>query len=311
MKNMRSNFSKWDMSLRVDCGRRGFTLIELLVVVAIIAILIAMLLPAVQQAREAARRASCKNNLMQVSLALLNFEMQYEHLPPGTQNEAGPIRNEPIGNHASWIIQILPHLDMGNAFAKFDSSVGVYDPKNDTVRGFAMSVLKCPSQYSQITVTTAAGKTVGVSDYAGCYHDSEAPIDVDNNGVLFLNSKIRFEEVPDGVSNTIFVGEKLTEEDSLGWMSGTKATLRNTSGINMNRPARGGMPVQQQPPAAEDPAKPAVDPLLVVGGFGSDHVGGCQIAMGDGSIRFISENITPSVLKLLGNRADGELLDEF
>uniref|UniRef100_UPI0026245DDA DUF1559 family PulG-like putative transporter n=1 Tax=uncultured Gimesia sp. TaxID=1678688 RepID=UPI0026245DDA len=75
-------------------SRSGFTLIELLVVIAIIAILIALLLPAVQQAREAARRSSCKNNLVQLNIALQNYEMAHNVFPSGTINLTGPIRNE-------------------------------------------------------------------------------------------------------------------------------------------------------------------------------------------------------------------------
>src|SRR3954453_14939119 len=91
--------------------RNGFTLIELLVVIAIIALLIALLLPAVQQAREAARRAQCRNNLMQIGVALNNYSMAHDMLPPGTVNSTGPIKSlERGGYHMSWLVQILPHL---------------------------------------------------------------------------------------------------------------------------------------------------------------------------------------------------------
>ncbi len=282
--------------------RRGFTLIELLVVIAIIAILIALLLPAVQQAREAARRASCKNNLAQIGLALHNYYDQWETLPPGTVNPTGPIRWEEQGYHFSWTVALLPMLDQQPLFKHYDLSQGVYAPENAPVRQTQISVYGCPSSPD----TRGSRSPNGSMDqpqtsYAGCHHHEEAMIDVDQAGVLFLNSSVRYEQIPDGATNTIFIGEKLDTKTTLGWVSGTRETLRNTGSIN-GPPMRDFEQARQQ----QDPP-----PANHVGGYGSHHAGGAHFTLGDGSVRFISENIEPQVFKNLGNRADGNIMDEF
>jgi prepilin-type N-terminal cleavage/methylation domain-containing protein len=313
-------------------GRRGFTLIELLVVIAIIAVLVALLLPAVQQAREAARRTQCKNNLMQIGIALHNYEMRHECLPPGSIDPNRPIRNEAKGYHVGWIVQVLPDLDYANIYQRFNFSVGTYDKTNDAPRAVHISALLCPSNWF------GSSQGIGITTYAGCHHDVEAPIDIDNNGVLFLNSRIRYRDIRDGSSNTLFVGEH-ADSDPLGWASGTRATLRNTSsiggaglGLRPPMPVPGGTgpapvpPRQKTAPGAVPPGQapgqapgqvPGAVPagqdatLLEVGGFGSMHVGGAQFLIGDGAVRFISQSINIQLFKNLGNRADGELPADF
>jgi prepilin-type N-terminal cleavage/methylation domain-containing protein/prepilin-type processing-associated H-X9-DG protein len=215
-----------DYRVRTDnrplARRRGFTLVELLVVIAIIGILVGMMLPAVQAARESARRSLCTNNLAQLILAVHNYESAHEVYPPGTINDKGPIRNEPKGYHHNWIVQILPYIEEGNAYQQIDQSVSVYAPKNAAVRRHSIAVLQCPSEPGQMW------NGIGGSSYAGSHHDVEAPIDVDNNGVFFLNSRLRYDDIRDGSSHTIFLAEKRLDGNDLGWMSGTRATLRNT-----------------------------------------------------------------------------------
>ena len=264
----------------------AFTLVELLVVIAIIGILVALLLPAVQAAREAARRTSCANNLVQICLALHHYDSAYEMLPSGVRDTTGPISSTPAGLHHSWIAQLLPYLEQTMAFNRIDQQVSVYAPAHSAIRNVELTLLRCPSD-------PRLGPAH--SNYAGCHHDVEAPIDVTNHGVLFLNSRIRFADITDGSSHTIFVGEKLDEAADLGWMSGTRATLRNT----------GSAP---GPPGATPPAGKAA--ALWVGGFGSRHPGIAGFALGDGSVRFISRGINASVLQQLGHRADGKLLDD-
>jgi prepilin-type N-terminal cleavage/methylation domain-containing protein/prepilin-type processing-associated H-X9-DG protein len=278
--------------------RPAFTLIELLVVIAIIGVMVGLLLPAVQAAREAARRTSCSNNLMQLGLAVHNFEFSMEHLPTGVVNPDGPIRNEEIGQHVSWTVPLLPYIERTVVYRAFDQAAGAYDPVNRDVRSLNIPILECPSFYS-------SSAQEPYSNYAGCHDGSETPIDETNNGLMFLNSKIRYHEIVDGSSHTILFGELLPTESELGWLSGTRATLRNASSINLQVPSTSSAPARWPRVVGQ-----SVDPgSLTVGGFGSLHPGGANFVFADGSSRFLSESISSDLLRQYGDRADEELME--
>lgn len=279
--------------------RQAFTLVELLVVIAIIGILVGMLLPAVQAAREAARRCACMNNMAQLGLAAHNHEFSAEHLPSGVINPEGPIRSEPIGQHVSWTVQLLPFLEQTAAYNIFDLDAGAYAPVNRQVRIQQLAILRCPSNPEPFD-RLRDGEQMPVSTYAGCYHDREAPIDEDNNGLLFLNSRIRFGDILDGSSNTILFGEMLPGPNNLGWASGTRATLRNTGSLRA---------YHYQHDLNQQSGDPPAD-VMTVGGFGSYHAGGGLFTFADGSVRFLAERTSSDLFRKYGNRADGELLYE-
>jgi prepilin-type N-terminal cleavage/methylation domain-containing protein/prepilin-type processing-associated H-X9-DG protein len=295
---------------------RAFTLIELLVVIAIIAVLIALLLPAVQSAREAARRCQCVNNLMQVALALQNYDSSHEVLPSGVVNPTGPIVDQPKGYHFGWLTQILPYIEARTIYNHFNFALGLYETQNFTTRTTLVRSYLCPSDNGP----GRGALGVAMNNYAGNHHDVEAPIAANNNGVLFLNSAIRYEGISDGASQTIFVGEKANDGLGMGWAAGTRASLRNT-GTAVNQPTLPPTPAAAPPvsKANSDGAEPSAtasgevtasaDALRFVGGYGSRHPGGANCAFGDGSVRFLKSSIAPGVLRLLGNRADGEFID--
>jgi prepilin-type N-terminal cleavage/methylation domain-containing protein/prepilin-type processing-associated H-X9-DG protein len=299
--------------------RTAFTLIELLIVLVIIGILVGLLLPAVNSAREAARRVQCANNLMQIGLAVQNYAAEHNVLPPGVVNDTRPIASRPRGSHFSWIVQLLPCLDQRDLFQLIDFRDGVYDPGNQTVRSVRLGVLICPDDSSN---SRTSGLGAALSSYAGCHHDFEAPIDTMNHGVFFLNSRVHLDDVTDGLSHTLFVGE-VFRAHPLGWMSGTRATLRNT-GHPINRIDPSGLggsvsdfsqfsPRYQDLNLIEDQIESGILPVATnfVGGFGSQHShDGANFAFGDGSVRFLRAAMDFTVYQRLGHRADGEPIDD-
>ena len=202
---------------QVKRRRGGFTLVELLVVIAIIGILVGMLLPAVQQVREAARRTNCLNNVAQLGLATHNYEFAREMLPPGVANvKKGPILTEEIGEHVGFLVELLPFIEQRGIARRFDKKLGTYAAANVPARNQSIGLLSCPSFWG------GGRGTLGVpyTNYGGCHHEDETQIANDNNGVLYLNSRIALADIYDGMSNTLMIGEMLPLMDSLGWASG-------------------------------------------------------------------------------------------
>jgi prepilin-type N-terminal cleavage/methylation domain-containing protein/prepilin-type processing-associated H-X9-DG protein len=339
MKRQTSGLADGHGSVPVNnpAARSAYTLTEMLIVIAIISVLVALLLPAVNAAREAARRSGCSHRLAQLILGVQQYESTHQVYPPGVMNLQGPIASEPKGYHHNWIGLILPHLEQRPLARQIDRRVGVYHPANVNVRLRDIGLLRCPS-------SLAKGR--GYSDYVGLHHSTEAPIDMNNDGVFFLNSRLRYEQIVDGTTQTLFLGEKLTGLLDLGWLSGTRATLRNT-GVPINfrllaQRGRGTARGANGPPADLDPTNELswddsllleelfgstresylIDELpqlkaqfqslnrleLVVGGLGSYHPGGSQFAYGDGSVTFLSTNTDRIFLAQLASRIDRSVL---
>jgi prepilin-type N-terminal cleavage/methylation domain-containing protein/prepilin-type processing-associated H-X9-DG protein len=299
--------------------RAGFTLIELISVIAIIAVLIALLLPAVQAAREAARRCQCVNNLTQIGIALQSYEATHLVLPPGTINSTGPIIETISSYQFGWLTQILPQLEQKAVFRHLDFQQGIYDPANYSARNVMINVLVCPSDGnrhragSELVTQYPGLIDVATTNYAGCHNDVEAPIDTTNHGVFYLNSRVKLDEIEDGLSHTIFVGEKRTPGDELGWASGTRASLRNTgTPINQTKldsldflPAMTEDPQSLPPGTVPEPRKP-----VTVGGFGSFHASGSNFLFGDGSVHYVRTSVNSRIYRLLGSRDDGQIVGD-
>jgi prepilin-type processing-associated H-X9-DG protein len=275
-----------------------------MLVLAIVGVLVGLLLPALSAAREAARRHSCCNNLMQFGIALHSYDSVHETLPSGVVSESNPVLDLPRGYGFGWMTQILPYFEMRNVYNHFNLQVGLYDTPNFTTRTSLIPSFLCPSDLG----SARDPNRIAMNSYVGVHHDIEAPIAADNHGVLFLNSHVRYDDVTDGISLTLFVGETIHDGLGLGWASGTRASLRNTGLTAGSGPlgvlgpsGAGGTTVGGQ----GGPASP-----LFVGGFTSAHPGVCNVAMGDGSVRVLTKSINTTILKQLAHRADGELIDE-
>ena len=302
--------------------KRGFTLIELLVVIAIIAILIALLLPAVQQAREAARRSTCKNNLKQIGLALHNYHDVHSVFPPG--HVFGWLWTDATGRQGwAWGAHILPFIDEANLYNELEiaNPNNGYFPKASDAQ-VVIDTYRCPSdiapdintvRFNQATsnyVANFSSDGATQQHLSGSCSPSFGPIVASNGaisdgkGMFWFDSRVRIRDIVDGTSNTIGIGERAWELTA----SGTGLPARCAAGgwssaVGYNMYAGG---CDNQAAGVFAVAGPGINatPYIDTGAstdptnrnacratFSSQHTGGAQFLLMDGSVRFISENI--------------------
>ena len=297
-------------------ARAAFTLIELLVVIAIIATLIGLLLPAVQKVREAAARMSCQNNLKQLALGVHTYASARNKLPPGAEVFIDANKTM-IGT--TWLTYILPQIEQQNVYDRYTFSLA-YNAGNNVAIGTATvpifncpSGAKLPSANSQLPTELGANSThyyaimgtgVNTGSYAGTmvYAGTNAAypmpqsnamgmlICVDNTSFPPIQTKVQFEDVRDGTSNTIMIGERSmnmppgASNDFLSWIRGNDVLDASTQG---GTGAAKNITYAINSPLGFYSAGAKLNDLSM----GSNHAGGANFAFGDGSVRFISQSV--------------------
>lgn len=314
-------------------GHAGFTLIELLVVIAIIAVLIALLLPAVQSAREAARRAQCVNNLKQLGLAIHNYQESQGQYPPGylTLPGGNSIMGSPdgltrdTGPGWAWGSMLLPYLEQSSLYASLNVSLPCWALANTTGARTLVSAFLCPSvsESSRLfNVKNESGTALATfsrSHYAANAGRQEAwAFAADDwsmlaDGPIYRNSRTRAATVTDGLSNTVFLGEHsavLSDKTWVGVVAGAVGCPTPKFAFSYCDVAATQTLVHSGPNSWESP--PMIHPpnsrLCKLCQMYAEHPGGCNILMGDGSVRFAKSSISQVVWPALATTSGGEVV---
>ncbi len=319
---------------------RGFTLIELLVVIAIIAVLVAILLPAVQQAREAARRSQCQNNLKQMGIALHNYNDVYKVFPYRSGGTGDYANKDGNRHRLSGLVGMLPYMEQSAMFDQIANPLSVggndfpamgpvpwftanadwsYPPWSNQVKGFL-----CPSAPQHIAPNQyGVSDPMAVTTYMFCAGDStkvrvKPSESYRLRGICGWQSRNSIEDIKDGTSNTIIMGERRipTIAGDIGHAVSVTGVIPTSCLANYDKSTKqyvgGGTPepnagsrwvdggssyscfntiLPPNSPSCMQVSSPSLDESDGFYSAGSYHTGGAIMLFADGGVRFIGENI--------------------
>lgn len=307
----------------------GFTLIELLVVIAIIAVLVALLLPAVQQARESARRSQCKNNLKQIGVALMAYQEALGMFPQAKVYSPNLTQCQSwiSGNGLSWRVMILPYMDQVTIYEGINFSEWIecrtFTPSTiDPIRNRVIPSYFCPSDPTNksngthaganyAAMASAAKNAVNPPALGGC--GSTGFSHGDDTGGLSMSGR-RLEGITDGLSNTALVGEVFRGKSFWNLCGSYDQT-----GLRCHRwYEESGWCGADTARGPNNPLRDEIDwndtDYWSMGGarpVSSAHVGGAHVTMGDGSVRFVSDNIDLTTWRAAGSASGNDVLGDF
>jgi prepilin-type N-terminal cleavage/methylation domain-containing protein/prepilin-type processing-associated H-X9-DG protein len=325
--------------------RAAFTLIELLVVIAIIAVLLGLLLPAVQKAREAAARISCASNLKQLGVACHNYESAYGGLPPSrvTKNNNNPPYIPYNTGRASALVFILPYLEQDNVLRGLNQARDWSDPVNTStglLKAATTKLYYCPSTPGGARTSTETGVKYLIS-FAPPYPDATNPNPVegfvsDYTTLVQVKSSAKSavgQGLVPGYGTTVPAGFGAMQQNVITPLTSITDGTSNTTLFSeiAGRPAlyRANR-AQTSGGFVKDAIWACHDNTIVVtgsdatGATGSSggpcvvncsnesdvysfHPGGANVLMADGSVRFLTQGVTPAVLVYLVTAQGGEV----
>jgi prepilin-type N-terminal cleavage/methylation domain-containing protein len=308
--------------------RAAFTLIELLVVIAIIAILIGLLVPAVQQVRESANRTQCQNNLKQIGLALHSYHDTYKRFPKGLVWNSGNYYDSP---RTGWNYSIFPYLEQGNLFRRLPPSAARQQwypwwsaeaTAPDGPTRVSIPIWLCPSDDGALFDTQSWG-VFSLGNYhvffGGMNLGEARVVPINQRAAFGVNFGARIAEFRDGTSNTMILGEYLRSRgagnDQRGLVWG-------------DQPGYGHLYTQLSPNSSSPDLlyvgwcdnQPGANMPCINGDYGpnntvaarSQHLGGVNVTLGDGSVRFVTNSVDLlSVWRPLATIAGGEVIPDY
>ena len=314
-------------------SRSGFTLIELLVVIAIIAILIGLLLPAVQKVREAAARMQCSNNMHQLSLAAHGYHDANLYFASGWQNPTpfttftNVIQDAPptgAPRFTNCLVELLPYIEQGNLQKLWDfSNINNNRGPDGSVSSQVIKIFLCPSSIIAANPkATVSGNVYGLNSYAGVAGRysfrafTGSAFTISNDGMFYINSRVTMAGITDGTSNTFMFGERQNKDKNfdrmytnfpiIAWSGWAWCDQGNAIGdflVGAAQPINWNIP--DGATGANSSGNPWVQQRLST--MGSGHTGGANVALADGSVRFVRDSTPIRILQAFCTRSGGEV----